>query len=148
MSLTSQTEDLLQLYEGIAKKIATHRTRHADVLDVFETLQRESERVHAELKKLYSAFAGKGPPPEVPPDVKTFAFARGPMFEVSVTFRRSHDRYDPSRLPDAVLVTPGVVVDVDPAIVEGLSSRYPSIAKALIAGDWLTPTVQLKPRTS
>lgn len=139
--LERQVKDLLWRYELAEQERQKLRQKFPQLFDVLERLDQEQKEVKDSLKRLLHTKSG--PPDQVRPGASSHVWARGEMYTVEVTYKKKANYYDPTKLPKAVFMMPGVVTEVDKGILDQMAKKDGRIAKALIVGEWMTPAVSI-----
>lgn len=139
---TTTIEDLLKKYEAAETEKLSIRASHEGIFCKLDELNEQQEELKTSLKKLL--YTSSGPPKEVPVGKKSHTWARGEMFQVTVTYKAKADYYDPAKLPKEAFEVAGLVTDVNTELCDTLARRDARVKKAKITGEWMTPSMSVK----
>lgn len=134
----SEAESLLKQFEAAELEIAQLMAENEEVFARIKELNDEQDVVKESLKRL--CYDKKGPPPGL--KGKVFRPVGGEILELEITYKQKNDYYDPRLLPPDVLMKPGIISEVDKVAIDSLGDERCN--QALVAGEWLTPSLSIK----
>lgn len=148
----------LDRYEAIEKREQEIEQENEEIFTELSELAEEKEGLRQTMRRL--AYSKVGPPSGV--KGRMFYPVAGARLEVSVTYKKRSDFYDPTELPSSALTSVGVVRDVDTVAVDAVLERLEAtdglskkqqrhiaeIKAAKRTGDWMTPALSIKRKRS
>lgn len=141
-STEKQVRDLLFRFELAEQARLKLAEVHSDLFDHLARLDAEQAEVKDALKRLLHT--KNGPPAQVRPGSSSHIWARGDYYYVEVVYKKKSNYYNPAALPPAVFTMPGVVTEVDKGVLDHLAKKDGRIARALVQGEFMTPSVSIR----